>query len=155
MILERGLGYTGCFIIPALVRVLLPESQYLPWVMSTRVSADRMQLLIVPRSVLVTRTSSGPWHCHDTVSRQCHESARMSCCHESDRHLWCLLVSQHCILSLHLPTLTWYKKTRYSLLPFSPNIYIRMCVHQIPVIVSRENVCLDNCLFIYTLPFSC
>lgn len=53
---------------------------------------------------------------HDTVSRQCHESARMSCCHESDRHLWCLLVSQHCILSLHLPTstLTWYN-TRYSL----------------------------------------
>ena len=89
---------------------------------------------------------------HDMVSRQCHESARMSCCHESDRHLWCLLVSQHCILSLHLPTstLTWYN-TRYSL-SVSPNIYIRMCVHQIPVIVSRENVCLDNCLFIYTLP---
>ena len=60
-----------------LYRGLLPESQYLPWVMScTRVSVDRMQLLIVPRSVMVTRTSSGPWHSWHgvmTVSRECED----------------------------------------------------------------------------------
>ena len=58
-----------------LYRGLLPESQYLPRLMSwTRVSVDRMQLLIVPRSVMVTRTS--PWHSWHgvmTVSRECED----------------------------------------------------------------------------------
>ena len=45
-----------------------------PLLSSARV--DRMQLFIVPRSVLVTRTSSGPWHSWHgvtTVSRKCED----------------------------------------------------------------------------------
>ena len=87
---------------------------------------------------------------HDTVSRQCHESARMSCCHESDRHLWCLLVSQHCILSLHLPTstLTWYN-TRYPSL--SPKIFISECVSTRFLLLLAGKMFVWTTVFLFTL----
>ena len=99
---------------------LLLGSQYLPSVMSW----CWQDAAVHCSQVSVGDTAQA----RDRVSWQCHESARMSCCHESDRHLWwCLLVSQHCILLWHLPTLapTWWDKI---LPPFLPKyLYQSVC----------------------------
>ena len=84
--------------------------------------------------------------CHDSVTkvRGCHvvmnqtDTCDVCSCHNTASSRY-ICQHQH-----------WHDTTQDT--PSLPNIYIRMCVHQIPVIVSRENVCLDNCLFIYTLP---
>ena len=113
--------------------------------------ADRMQLFIVPRSVLVTGTSSGPWHSWHgvtTVSRKC-EDVMLSWIRPTPVMSARVTTLHPLVTSANINTNMIQHKIP---LPVSQNIYIRMCVHQIPVIVSRENVCLDNCLFIYTLP---
>ena len=112
---------------------------------------DRMQLFIVPRSVLVTGTSSGPWHSWHgvtTVSRKC-EDVMLSWIRPTPVMSARVTTLHPLVTSANINTNMIQHKI---LPPCLPNIYIRMCVHQIPVIVSRENVCLDNCLFIYTLP---
>ena len=95
----------------------------------------------------------GSWQGVMTVSRKC-EDVMLSRIRPTPVMMSARVTTLHPLVTF-ANTNNTVMMTRYKI-PFSPNIYIRVCVQQIPVIVSRENVCLDNCLFIYTLPsFSC
>ena len=95
----------------------------------------------------------GSWQGVMTVSRKC-EDVMLSRIRPTPVMMSARVTTLHPLVTF-ANTNNTVMMIRYKI-PFSPNIYIRVCVQQIPVIVSRENVCLDNCLFIYTLPsFSC
>ena len=134
---------TFCSVLSIYILGLLLGSQYLPGVMSW----CWQDAAVHCSQVSVGDTAQA----RDRVSWQCHESARMSCCHESDRHLWwCLLVSQHCILLWHLPTLTtlwWWQDTRY----LSPQIFISECVSNRFLLLLAGKMFVWTTVFLFTL----